>query len=183
MVSKWVKTCLYFLNGMYCGCNPLTFDPNYQRDIQVANWWFLVRWDHNFAKENHLNQTFTIVFHAQMLNVWPIYLHLGSFGGKRREIYHTLSIWDVNFQDLYVTSPSQGVLCIFGWNYSWLICPPIPGFSVWTNPEKLPNSQLGSRSVWNFPAIFQWANWLLNLGGVTLDLSNLDLRLFDAWKK
>ena len=27
-----------------------------------------------------------------MLNVWPIYLHFGSFGGKRREIYHTLSI-------------------------------------------------------------------------------------------
>ena len=30
---------------------------------------------------------------AQMLNVWCIYLHLGSFGGKRRKIYHTLSIW------------------------------------------------------------------------------------------
>ena len=30
---------------------------------------------------------------SQMLNVWPIYLHLGSFGGKCRKIYHTLSIW------------------------------------------------------------------------------------------
>ena len=32
--------------------------------------------------------------YTQMLNVWHIYLHLGSFGGKCRLIYHTLSVWD-----------------------------------------------------------------------------------------
>ena len=32
---------------------------------------------------------------TQMLNVWPIYLHLGSFGGFHvgKYTYHTLSIW------------------------------------------------------------------------------------------
>ena len=35
--------------------------------------------------------------YTQMLNVWPIYLHLGSFGGKCRQIYHTLGIWVFHF--------------------------------------------------------------------------------------
>ena len=35
--------------------------------------------------------------YTQMLNVWPIYLHLGSFGGECRQIYHTSSMWDSTY--------------------------------------------------------------------------------------
>lgn len=43
-----------------------------------------------------LVKTVSLISDSQMLNVWRIYLyvHLGSFGGKCRQIYRTLSIWD-----------------------------------------------------------------------------------------
>ena len=121
--------CNLRLNEMYCGYNPLTFDPNFQRDIQVANWWFLVRLDHNFAKENHLNQTFTIVFHAQMLNVLPIYLHLGSFGGKRRHLGCSFP----GFVSHVTTRTFSSFLGELQLTYLSTYC----GVQRWTNPEKV----------------------------------------------
>ena len=46
---------------------------------------------------------------TQRLNVWSIYLHLGSLGGKCRYIYHTLSIWETGHSQSIRGDPFEGV--------------------------------------------------------------------------
>ena len=64
------------------------------------------------------------ITHSQMLNVWHIYLHLVYSYGKCRWIYHTLSVWDLEWNMIWTKHLH------FRFMFQPLICsgfkPPLP---------------------------------------------------------